>query len=483
MNERTIASAFRSGIAWNTLNALFSQGAGFVIFIILAQALEPAIFGAVALSALLADFVAIEGRYAGMDAILQRGNFDKKALNGAFLSLSLVACPIAGILVLAGPFVGSFEQAPLVGYYMPIFGIMLIFTPWLCVMDALIMRELGFKTFAQRNMLSTVAGGVAGVALAFSHLAIWALPAQRVVATLVVVIFEFSHTRWLPGLDADGPSKRDILRRFIPLWLVAALNISMQRAAMLVFGIRFDSATVGLFRAADRISESLQNPVISPLFALWFPLMSKVRDNVQAEGEIYTAIIRTSAFVALPAFAGLAIVAPDLTSSLLPETYAGAGPILRAVAITSLMIPIVWFNPIAMNALSMNKLALKYSACVAASCILALVAIPTSSAATAVLVMAGPALAFGIYGNFVLLRRLRLAPLTHYLGLMPAIVATAAMAAVTIYLRQTYLGDVSETVRLVVCAIIGAVVYVAMLMSFCRRWTNERLRLLMGRGS
>ncbi|MDR7145324.1 oligosaccharide flippase family protein [Rhizobium sp. BE258] len=482
MNERTIASAFRSGIAWNTLNAVFSQGAGFVIFIILAQVLEPAIFGAVALSAILADFVAIDGRYAGMDAILQRGKFEKEDLNGAFASLSLVAGPVALLLVFAGPLVGSFEQAPLVSYYMPVFGTLLIFTPWLSVMDALIMRELGFKTFAKRNMLSTVAGGLAGIAFAFTDLALWALPAQRIVSTLVVVIFEFIHTRWVPGVTTDSASKRDILRRFIPLWLVAAINISMQRAAMLVFGIRFDSTTVGLFRAADRISESLQNPVISPLFALWFPLMSKVRGDVAAEARVYTAIIRTSAFVALPAFAGLAIVAPDLIQALLPATYDGAAPILKAVAITALMIPVVWFNPIAMNALSMNRLSLQYSTCVAATCIGALVAIPTSSPAAAVYVMSAPALAYGIYGNIILLRRLQLSIFGHYLGLLPAILAAGVMAAITVFVREALLSDLPALGRLAICAACGASVYAATLLLFSRRWTNERIQLLVGRG-
>ncbi len=483
MPDSSIASALRNAFVWNTINAIFSQAAGFIIFLILAHMLNPAIFGAVALSAVVADFVAIDGRYAGMDAVLQRGSFDRKSLNAAFLALSVIAAPIAAILFVAGPLLANWQNVPLVGYYMPIFGVLLLATPWLSVMDALIMRDLGFKTFAKRNMLSTVIGGIGGIAVAFSPLAIWALPVQRVTSTLFVLVFEFLHTRWIPGVRTDREARQDLFRRLIPLWLIAAINLSMQRATVLVFGIRFDSATVGLFRAADRISESVQNPIISPLFALWFPLMSKVRGNDRAEADVFTAIIRTSAFVAFPTFAGLIVVADDMTSALLPQSYAGVAPILRAVAITSLMIPIAWFNPIAMNALGMNKRSLHYSAIVAVTCIGALVAIPTRSPQLAVLIMAAPTLFFGFYGNFVLLRRLRISPLAHYLGLLPAALAAAAMAAMTGYVHVAFLGHFIPIERLGMTIALGVAIYFGLLATFSRRWMAERIHLLVGRSA
>jgi O-antigen/teichoic acid export membrane protein len=482
MSETSLSAALRNGIAWNTINALFSQTAGFIIFIILARALDPATFGAVALAAVLADFISNDGRYAGMDAILQRGDFEERGLNSAFMALGLVALPFSIILIIAGPFVAAFENAPLVGYYMPVFGLLVLLTPWLSVMDAIIMRNLGFKTFAQRNMLSTVIGGAAGIALAFSPLQLWALPAQRVVSIFAALAFEYRHTGWLPGFRSQRGALRDVLSRFIPLWMVVAINLSMQRAVLMVFGIRFDSATVGLFRAADRISESIQNPIISPLFALWFPLMSKVRGNQQEEGEIYTAIIRTASFVALPTFVGLFIVAGDIVTVLLPPSYAGVTPILRAVAITSLLIPIVWFNPIAMTAIGLNRISLKYSAALAVTCIGALVCIPVSTPAVAILIMSLPALFYGVFGNLLLLRRLGLKPLDHYRGLLPAAVASLVMGTITYYLQTNILADVNPSLRLGISASTGIIIYFGFLACFNRAWLMERVHLLLGRG-
>lgn len=482
MAEISITRAMRTGIAWNTINALFSQAIGFLIFLALARVLEPQFFGAIALSALLADFVAVDARYAGMDAILQRGDFSRSSLNSAFITLLLVAAPMSMLLIGLAPVLALYESEPLVSYYMPIFGLLVLFTPWLSVMDALIMRDLGFKTLAKRNMMATVVGGAGAIAIALSPWAIWALPAQRVLFTLTAVLFEFAHTGWRPGILGSAEARRDIFSRFAPLWLIAAINLSMQRAATLVFGIRFDGATVGLVRAADRIGESLQNPIISPLFALWFPLMAKVRGNQKGEAKIYTSIIQTSAFVSLPTFAGVAIVAPDIVAVLLPQTYADVAPILRAVAITCLMIPVVWFNPIAMNALGLNRLSLGYSAAVAVTSIVTLLAVPMPSPAATILVMSAPALLWGIFGNFLITRHLGIGLLAHYAGLLPAVLATLAMGLATAGLHDFILKDFAPEIRLILSSLTGSILYFCLLMGFARQWTTTRISLLIGRG-
>ncbi|WP_191055866.1 oligosaccharide flippase family protein, partial [Rhizobium leucaenae] len=213
MTELSISRALRSGILWSSINAILSQAAGFVIFLILARALPPELFGVVALSSVVADFLANEGRYAGMDAVIQGNGYDGKTLNSAFYSLLSIALPFSALLVIAAPLVADYQNAPLIRYFMPIFGLMLLATPWLSVMDALIMKDLGFKTFTQRNIISTFAGGAAGIMLAFTPWGIWALVAQRVVFLAAVLLFEYRCTRWRPGFDADWRIARSILRR------------------------------------------------------------------------------------------------------------------------------------------------------------------------------------------------------------------------------------------------------------------------------
>ncbi len=479
MTEMTIGKSLHNSMVWNALNLLTTQLSGFVIFIIIAGRISPEVFGLVALAAVFADVLTNEGRTAGMDAIIQESAFDSKSLNSAFYSLMVVATIFSAAMIVTAPWFAELQGKPLIGQFMPVFGVLILFIPWLSVMDALIMRNLDFKIMTQRNMISTLIAGLAGIACAFSSWAIWALIVQRCVSIAVTVIFEYWHTRWRPGLHADRHRSANILRRFFPLWTIGAFNLLLHRVATFVFGLRYSANVLGLLRAADRINESVQAPLVSPLYALWLPLMTRVRGEIDKEREIYLAIIRTAAFLSMPAFAGLIIVADDIVTLVLPERYAGVASLMRVLSIVSLTIPFVWFNTLAMNALNMNKTSLKFSIFSVSGCVVALLLARNASPEAAILWMSAPALVIGILGNMIIHKRLELSHWESYRGLMPAIIGAAVMGCATGWLRGSMLGW-SSGARLAMCVLVGATIYFGWLAVFHRSWLLERIQLLRG---
>ena len=476
----SLGKAIHLGMVWNFIGFIGSQASGFVIFILLAMKLPPEIFGVVALAAVAADIISMDGRFACMDAVMQADDFSKKTLNTSFLAFFLVALPFSIGMVLLGIFVGKIEGYELVGEFLPIFGVMVLAVPWLAIMDAIIMRNLGFKQMTQRSILGTIAGGIVGIAVVFSPYMIWALVAQRLVTLAVVILFEFRYTRWFPGRDVDWSATIPFLKRFFPLLAISSLNQAAPRITMVVFGARYDTATVGLLRAANRIGDTLQGPLVSPMMGLWFPLMTKVRGDRAGEANIYTNIIWTASLLSLPAFAGLALISQDVATVLLPESYSGVGPILRAIAIISLPIPLAWFNAIAMTALDMNKTSLTYTIVTVTITVGVLLAIPDVTPATAIIVMSVPSWFIAIYGNILIHRRIGLDHAHHYFGMAPAILATLAMVGVVSMLYM--LGsDWPAIVRLTSSASAGALVYAGWLFVFHRNWLMERISLIRGR--
>ncbi|WP_018995905.1 oligosaccharide flippase family protein [Hirschia maritima] len=477
-----VAKAMKSGLIWNLVNTFASQGAGFVIFLILASRLEPHIFGLVALASILADMISIEGRYSGMDAIVQAKRYDSKYLNSSFLGFMSIAFSCMLILILIAPILANVYNDVTLMMFIPVFGVMLLPIPWLSVMDALIMRNLGFKELTQRNILGTLLGGAAGIAVAFSPWIIWALVVQRFVTLIVSLIFEYTHTKWAPNFRLSIPECIDFIKRFIPLWAVSTLNLATPRIATMVFGARYGAAEVGLLRAAFRIEESMRGPLISPLQGLWFPLMSKVRGQIEKEQEVYLTILRTAAFVALPAFAGIALVANDIVAIILPKTYADVGPLMEAVAIIGLLIPISWFNSLSMNSLEMNKEALIYTIVKVVTATIALLAFTNVSPPQALLIMAAPSIILGIGGNYIVMKRLKLSLVRHYLGLFPAIFAAFIMA-LCVWMVREFIVDWPALLRLITSAGLGAIIYIGWIAAFFPNWMKERINLLRGRGN
>lgn len=475
-----VAGMMRKAVLWNTLNFIFAHGASIVIFLIIASRVPPHVFGVIALAALAADFVSMDGRYAAKDALLQARRFDDPYLNAAFTSFVGLAVVITIILVILTPYASAAYDEPLVATFMPLFGLMLLPVPWLAVMDALMLRDLRYKEVMQRNVAATLISGAIGIGLAFSPYLIWALFAQRLTSMLVQNVLLYHFTRWFPRLSFQWRVAIDFLRRFLALWAINTLVVFIGRITLLVFGFRYDITTVGLLRAANRITEAVQGPVVTPLMGLWFPLMSRVKGDLAAEREVYDSILRTASLISLPAFAGLAIVAPDLVSLALPPQYEGVTPILQATSLTMLLVPVLWFNNAAMTAMRMNKVSLAYTLVLVVSSVVALLLSQDASAAETILIMAIPAGIVGIAGNIILNRRLDQTNTTHYSGLLPAVLATIAMSAATIG-ASNLMGDWQALPRLLASAGVGISVYGAWLMTFHREWFMNCVHLLIDR--
>lgn len=468
-----------AAIFWSTLNFIFSYGSGIIVLLIIASQLPPSVFGIIALATIASDFIAIEGRFAAMDAIIQAGRFDKPYLSSAFLSLLIIIALISTGLILASPYVSAAYEAPLVASFMPVFSLMLLPIPWVAVMDALMMRDLHYRQQTQRSIAATLSGGIVGVAVAFSPWGVWAIAAQRVVALTVQTVMLYAFTRWRPRLDFEPGASVDFTRRFFALWTVNTLVVSISRITLLVFGLRYDVVTAGLLRASNRITEAVQGPVIAPLQGIWFPLMSKVRGDVAAEREIYNNIIRTASVTSLPAFSGLALTAPDLVSVILPPQYAGVTPVLQASSVTMLLIPVLWFNNVAMASIRLNRLSLAYTITLVVTSLIALYLSHPLSAPEAILAMSVPAAIVGMAGNIILNNRLLQSNLAYYKSLLPAIVASGVMSA-TVAVLISLLAASGPWIRLIACGFVGVTVYAGWLLLFHRQWSRNCLHTLTG---
>lgn len=479
--QRLVASTMSVAMLWNLLSFTLSQASGFVVFLILAAKLSPELFGIVALASLAADFVAMDGRSACMDAIMQMRRYDQSFLNSAFAAFFAITCVIAFAIVAGAPMMASWSEEPLVGTLMPAFALLILPVPWLSVMDALLMRDLHFRRFTERNIVASLLGGVAGVAWTFTPFSIWALVVQRFVALIATVVLEYSVTRWRPGLDIDLREGFRFLRRVLALWSILTLTQLTGRAFTFVFGLRYDAVTVGLTRAAGRIVETVQVPLVNPLMGLWFPIMSKVRGEIAAERGVYNSIIMTSAFLAWPTFLGLALVADDVTALLLPERYAGAAPLMQAMCLARLLIPIFWFNTIAMTSLGMNRLSLCYSATAVVIELAVLVTVTDVSAPAALLIAPATTIVTGILGNRILNRKLQQSNAHYYGELFPPALAGAVMVIATLGLRSQT-GHMPIVLQLAASASYGVMVYAGWLWVFHRSWWRERIAMLRGRG-
>jgi O-antigen/teichoic acid export membrane protein len=356
-----VGAAVRQGFIWNLINFVASQGAGIVIFLTLSRSVSPAMFGVFALAAIIVDMIALQGRWAGMDAIIQRRDFSPAALSSAFFSMMGVGV-LASLIafIAAGPAAAALGE-PDLAFVLPALSLTLLLTPAAVVMDAILMRELRFRAQALRSLIGTLIGGGVGIAIAFSPEVNWALVAQRLVGMAVTLLVLFAVTRWLPAWKFDRANALQFLARAGQLWAATTFASVHARIIEAFVGIRAGAAELGLVNVARRFELALHGVATGPIQGIWVPVLSHLRSDSAESWRLFLRLYQLSAFIALPAFVGLSLVSRELVAVALDERYVGAGPILFIIALQGVFMPVSYFSNLVFAGLDRSDLSLKLS--------------------------------------------------------------------------------------------------------------------------
>lgn len=477
-NEPTrIGAAVKKGFAWNFANFAFSQVASFLVFLVISRELSPITFGIFALAAVFVDVVADQGRWAAMDALVQRREFSRSALSTAFFCLLAVGAALAVTFVLGANRISQIAGEPAVARVLPVLSVTLLFMPAIAVMDALIVSRLQFRLQALRSMAGVLAGGAAGLIVAFSSGSEWALVAQRIGGVVAVVAVLYVFTRWIPGLTFDVEFAKGFLRRASQLWTTTVLATMHWRLTQLSVGIRAGGEALGMLNVAQRFETALHGPVTGPIQSIWVPVLSMLRSDRATSWQLFLRLTQFTALAALPAFVGLGLVAGDVVTVTLDERYRLAGDVLFVVGMQGLIIPLGFFSNLIFAGFDRSDLSLKFS----------LAQLSVTAPAVWFAASGGPVLAqivaltsmgaWGLVATGVQVRMLggRLAELIK--AVAPAYLAGFAMMATVLALK--YLLPLPEGLARLMCLVpAGAAVYVGWILLFHRRAVLDAWQLM-----
>jgi O-antigen/teichoic acid export membrane protein len=470
----------RSALTWGALNFLVTQLGAFLVFLVLARTLDQAVFGVFAFAVVLLDLMAVQGKYALVDALVIGRDFSRRRLSTAFW-LAIAVCAAAALLtwVVAAPLAARMNM-PALALILPLLGALLILTPAQAVMEAELAFKLQVRSIAARNMATTVVGGVIGVVVALGPAPEWALVAQRAAQALSATLFLWPPTRFWPQATFDHAAARDLMFRGGAIWRNFVAAIMPKVLIQVSVGAALGAAALGVMRVLERLIEIVQQPFLTPFTNLVVPVLSRWSEGRAERSDQALDLIRGACALCAPAFAGLALVAPDLTRVILDERYTPYASVLTALAIGGLFAPLLILRIPILGALGRNgllsaQLALDLALAGAAVWLaspyglivvaFAMAAVTPISAAAAFLSVR---LALGASGRRMIEV---MAPAYLGAGVMAGVVLALAAAVAA-------LGGAAwpALARLALYAAAGAIAYACYIWTFHRPWLDAVLR-------
>ncbi|MGE0408051.1 MAG: oligosaccharide flippase family protein [Amphiplicatus sp.] len=338
---------------WALSIRVVSQIAQLLIFIAAARVLAPADFGVFALvqaASVLLFLVAA----AGWREFIIAWSGRPQAINQA-ITLSILSGYAMAAVGLGGAFLLTlgFGLAT-VGMLAALFSVCVLMAPMSSAFGAILVSRGHMRALALSNMIAETIGLIVGVWLLFSGWGILALAAGKIAMQAVDLVGVIFAAKWRLQMQIRGGYGAQIVEISRQILANRVIGFASTNAATFIVGAYLGVASVGYFRAAERIVSSIAELIFEPLRLLGWMVFrgaadgartsTGARDNLSKEAGIFLPLLIV---FASPIFIGLAVVSEDLVVVLLGEAWKPAAPVASLLAVAALfMIPTVATEPL-----------------------------------------------------------------------------------------------------------------------------------------
>lgn len=206
----TLRQAAARGVAWKIAAELVTQMTRLALLLILARLLTPADFGVASIVLAFLMFVPVLADLGLGASLIQRVHLtevDRSTVFWASLPLG-TSFMLIGI-ALSWPLARLFDDASIQPLF-AVFSVSFLLASLSAVPNALLMRDMEFKSLELRVIAGTLCGASAAIALAVSGAGPWAIVGGEIVNRFVSMVMLWLRCRWRPSRAFSWGSLRSL---------------------------------------------------------------------------------------------------------------------------------------------------------------------------------------------------------------------------------------------------------------------------------
>jgi PST family polysaccharide transporter len=446
----------------------------FVFVVILARLLGAESFGLVMMAmvfVLLAEFMVGDSI---TDSLIQLPDLKTGHLDAVFWLLCALAAVLSLCLVIFGDAIAAFYGEPVVSDYLlwlwPAVAILAV-----CgVPTAILQRKLEFRILSIRAIFGVLTGGFVGIAMALTDCGPWSLVGQRLAQVFVNNILVWFAVDWRPGFRMTRSHFRDILGFSLNMLGLRMSELVSMRTPAVVIGAVLGPAALGHFTIAWRVVESISFVLVHPIRLVAKPAFAHERRNAGKTSELLADLTEVSMILGAASFLGLAVVATPLVSVFFGDSWEPVAGTLQVLCLVGVFMTIERLQQAFCLALGYAG---KLFALSVAEMVLGIVLMALAAPAGLVFVAVAYTARYYILWpvRFHIVRGVGGIDIRHYVRIAVLPLALSISMALVVVAWRTLMGDhLSDLLDLFSSALIGGVVYLALV------WIFMRERVLRG---
>lgn len=325
---------------------LGAQGVRFLLQfggqLLLTRLLTPAEFGLAAMVGPVLGFVQIFNELGLSQATIQAPQLTRGQISGLFWINIGVSCALAVVLAIAAPAIGAFYANRAVVPLLWATAALLVTTGAGAQHVALLNRRMRFGALATIDVSCAVAAFLVGLLAASCGAGVWALILMQAANGITILTLAWVFSGWVPGWPrARSLGEISQLLRFGSH--VTGFNVLAYAEANLgavLLGRFAGAGALGLYDRGFKL-------VIVPWWQLSLPvsrvavtLLSRLSAFPREYAVAWRRMVRALLLLIGPGMLWAAVNANWLAPLLLGRTWVGAVPIMRTLALATVMVPL-----------------------------------------------------------------------------------------------------------------------------------------------
>jgi lipopolysaccharide exporter len=311
---------------------------GLVSTVILARLLVPEDFGVVAMASLVIGLIDVLFDMGVNVTLIQNRNAQQEDYNAAW-TLRLIQSTIAAslVLIVADP-AASYFNDPRVTSVIRVLAVALVLSGCENIGTVTFQKKREFGVEFRFFFIRRVSGFAITLLGAWLLRSYWALVIGTLGGRLVGVALSYAMHPMRPRLSFSRMKPMLSFSTWNLLRGIAGyLNENLHRV---VVGGRENTAVMGSYTLGSDIAAMPSSELVAPLGRVLFPMFVEMADDPAKLKRGFLLALGVQTLVAVPAAAGLALVANELVQALLGEKWMAAVPFIQIMGAINIIIAI-----------------------------------------------------------------------------------------------------------------------------------------------
>ncbi len=475
----SLAAQVRSAVIWRSGSQIGTQIVSWASTLIVIRLLAPHDYGLFAMAQVMLVLLNTMNGYGLASALIREEEVTEERLRQTLGMLVLLNGGLALIQFLAAPLVALWFSEPQVANLLRVQSLLYLTIPFCALSHAILSRRMDFRRPAQVRLVAAIIGAGTALTGALSGWGVWTLVAAPLVMLLTEAIGMTRAARApiIPSFRFKGAGHiagfGGVMTMTQLFWFVQS------QADVMIAGRVLNPHDLGVYTTGLFLAQLLAAKFVPPINEVAYAAYARQPD---VGAPALLATIRLVMLVALPAYAGLAVVAPVLVPVLLGEHWIEIVPLLPIMACAMAMMTLqILFAP-ATNARGVPMAALRIT-------MIGSVVMPIAFFIGSHFGIAG--FAWGWVGGMAVLTTVTVTLSGRVIGLrmaglaravLPPLVAALAMAAgVSLVLHA--LPALPDWLALAIAVLVGVALYLGFLSRIAPDRLQEALRFVRNRGA